>query len=192
MRNFGRVALGAVVASAVMSCGPSVSSREVADLKAEVEKLKKRLNAQDGERPNDADQRAFLQAREIAFDKKIAGERPDAATEEQRLIQLALTTADKDIRNAGPPSSEIKSFTCSESLCRAQTTHSSEVSYQAFTRAAFNGLPGKDDVPDRPRIYPAWFSITQAKTEAGKVSALFYLGRVPKTPKEAPSRPGLK
>ena len=181
----GLAALAAMGTNFVLACQPAASAVDVAELRAEVDKLKKRINAQDGERPSAAEQAAYLKARGEAFEKRIAGEKPEQprATEEQRLLQLALTAADTDIKYAHPPGGQIvEPFKCSETLCRAQTTHVSRQAYDAFVRAAFSGVPAPMDSkdPDRPAIYPGWFSITQAGATGDKFGAVLYVGRVDK------------
>ncbi len=182
IRGIGRAAFAALGIHLIAACGPGASASEVANLRAEVEKLKQKLRAQDGERPPPGQEAIFLKAREALFDKRIAGERQDdAATKEsQRLLQLALTAADKET-GAGPNKNQgTLDIKCYGTLCRAQTTHASVKAYEAFLRAAFSGIPGEKDAPDRPRLYPGWYSVTEANTTGGKVAAVFYVGQVNK------------
>ena len=184
---WGALGIGFASFSCNVTTQPASSNDEIAKLKAEVARLK----AQSSERPPKGQEAAFATKRGAELEERITHEKEDltAQTEERKLLQQALDVADKTASVPPKSGGAIDKLHCYTTLCRVETTHMSQATFQAFMQVAFNGVPGKPvsdkdccPKPDKdwggPRIYPGWYSVARTGMSGGKMSALFYVGRV--------------
>jgi hypothetical protein len=188
-RAWFALGIGVLSLSCTVTSQPAGANDEIAKLKGEVAELKSKMKAEEGAPPK-GQEAAFVKSRETAFEEQIKNQKEDKGQLERHRLDLALAAANKAIDlPANQQGGKIETFHCYQTFCRVETTHTSEAAYEAFMNASFNGLPGKNNCPivcgkdderGTPRLYPGWYTVTQAKITPGKVATLFYVGRLPK------------